>query len=83
MTNIKIRNLSDLRKAKFQFQATIRHLHKRVKSGVVRSGRSTKQTELPKSIGEIIHQRFVVLGGFELPPIVREKIKDHSLFDDL
>ena len=36
-----------------------------------------------KSLGKSIHQRFADLGGFEMPSIEREPIRDRNLFEDL
>ena len=82
MANITIRNLDDALKAKLRVRAA-------------RLGRSMEeevrmilknvltQEDTPKSLGESIHQRFANLGGFDLPPIEREPIRDRNLFEPL
>jgi len=82
MANITIRNLDDALKSKLRIRAA-------------RLGRSMEEEvrvilkdvlaeeEVPKNLGESIHRRFANLGGIELPAIIREAIRDRSLFEDL
>lgn len=84
MNSITIGNLDDALKTKLRVRA-------------VRSGRSIEEEariilktvleeEPSQNLGETIHQRFAVLGGFDLPPIDRAEVDDQSncfLFEDL
>ena len=82
MASITIRNLDDALKVKLRIRAA-------------RLGRSMEeevrvilkdvlnQEDVLKSLGESIHQRFADLGGFDLPSIEREPIRDRNLFEDL
>ena len=80
MSNITIRNLDDALKAKLRIRAArlgrsmeeeLRVILKNVLS----------QEDAPKSLGESIHQRFSNLGGFDLPSIEKEPIRDCNLFE--
>ncbi|NJL88366.1 MAG: plasmid stabilization protein [Coleofasciculaceae cyanobacterium SM2_1_6] len=79
--SLTIENLDDALKAKLQVRA-------------VRAGRSIEEEariilktvleENPsQNLAETIHQRFVGLGGFDLPPIDRAEGDAQSLFEDL
>ena len=80
MASITIRNLDDALKAKLRIRAA-------------RLGRSMEeevrvilkdvlaQEDTPKSLGESIHQRFANIGGFDLPSIEKEPIRDRNLFE--
>ncbi len=77
MANITIRNLDNALKAKLRVRAA-------------RLGRSMEEEvrvilkavlaeeDVPRNLGESIHQRFADLGGFDLPAIVREPIRDRT-----
>ena len=82
MANITIRNLDDALKAKLRIRAARlgRSMEEEVR---VILKNVLAQEDNPKSLGESIHQRFVNLGGFDLPSIEREPIRDRPLFDDL
>ena len=82
MANITIRNLDDALKAKLRIRAARlgRSMEEEVR---VILKMVLEEEEASQSLGEKIHQRFVGLGGFDLPLIPREKICDRSLFDNL
>ncbi len=81
MANITIRNLDDALKAKLRVRAARlgRSMEEEVRV-ILRSVLAEEDT--PRSLGQSIHQRFAGLGGFDLPEIVREPIRDRSLFDE-
>lgn len=80
MANITIRNLDDTLKAKLRVRAARlgRSMEEEVRV-ILRNVLS--EEDVPKSLGQSIHQRFADLGGFDLPEIVREPIREQSLFD--
>jgi len=82
MANITIRNLDDALKAKLRIRAARlgRSMEEEVR---VILKRVLEEDDTAQSLGEKIHQRFVGLGGFDLPLIPREEICDRSLFDNL
>ena len=82
MANITIRNLDDALKAKLRVRAARlgRSMEEEVR---VILKNVLSQEDTPKSLGESIHQRFASLGGFDLPPIEREPIRDRNLFEPL
>ena len=81
MANITIRNLDDALKAKLRVRAARlgRSMEEEVRV-ILRS--VLTEEDVPRSLGQSIHQRFAGLGGFDLPEIVREPIRDHPLFDE-
>lgn len=82
MANITIRNLDDALKAKLRVRAARlgRSMEEEVR---VILKNVLAQEDFPKSLGESIHQRFADLGGFEMPSIEREPIRDRNFFEDL
>lgn len=80
MANITIRNLDDTLKTKLKIRAARlgRSMEEEVRV-ILKNVLSEEDT--PKSLGESIHQRFANLGGFDLPPIEREPIRDRNLFE--
>ncbi len=80
MANITIRNLDDALKAKLRVRAARlgRSMEEEVRV-ILRSVLTEEEVTL--SLGESIHQRFANLGGFDLPSIEREPIRDRPLFD--
>ncbi|MEE3716383.1 hypothetical protein V2H45_06475 [Tumidithrix elongata RA019] len=82
MASITIRNLDDALKSKLRIRAARlgRSMEEEVRT-ILRTVLAEEDTS--RNLGEIIHQRFAVLGGFDLPPIAREEIRDRPLFDDL
>lgn len=82
MANITIRNLDDALKAKLRIRAARlgRSMEEEVR---VILKNVLAQEDTPKSLGESIHQRFANLGGFDLPSIEREPIRDRPLFEDV
>lgn len=80
MASITIRNLDEALKAKLRIRAARlgRSMEEEVrvilKSVLAEENRS-------QNLGMTIHQRFAPLGGFDLPPIAREEIRDRHLFD--
>ena len=81
MANITIRNLDDALKAKLRVRAARlgRSMEEEVRV-ILRS--VLTEEDVPRSLGQSIHQRFGGLGGFDLLEIVREPIRDHPLFDE-
>lgn len=81
MSNITIRNLDDALKAKLQIRAARlgRSMEEEVR---VILKMVLEEEDTAQSLGEKIHQRFVGLGGFDLPSIPRKEISDRSLFDN-
>lgn len=81
MANITIRNLDDALKAKLRVRAARlgRSMEEEVRV-ILRS--VLAEEDVPRSLGQSIHQRFAGLGGFDLPEIVREPIRDRALFDE-
>jgi len=82
MASITIRNLDEALKAKLRLRAARlgRSMEEEVRV-ILKS--VLAQEDLSKSLGESIHQRFANLGGFDLPQIEREPIRDRNLFEDL
>ncbi len=81
MANITIRNLDDALKAKLRVRAA--RLGRSMEEEVRVILRNVLAEEsAPISLGESIHQRFVGLGGCDLPEIKREPIRDRPLFDE-
>ena len=82
MASITIRNLDDALKAKLRIRAARlgRSMEEEVR--VILKTVLTEEDKL-KSLGKSIHQRFADLGGFEMPSIEREPIRDRNLFEDL
>ena len=80
MASITIRNLDDVLKAKLRIRAARlgRSMEEEVR---VILKNVLSQEDNSKSLGESIHQRFANLGGFDLPSIERELIRDRSLFE--
>jgi plasmid stability protein len=80
MANITIRNLDDALKVKLRIRAARlgRSMEEEVR---VILKEALSQEDTPKSLGESIHQRFANLGGFDLPSIEREPIRDRNLFE--
>ena len=82
MASITVRNLDDALKAKLRVRAARlgRSMEEEVRV-ILQSVLAEEDTQ--QNLGEIIHQRFVALGGFDLPPIAREEIRDRPVFEDL
>jgi len=82
MASITIRNLDDALKAKLRIRAARlgRSMEEEVR---VILKDALAQEDTPKSLGESIHRRFANLGGFDLPSIEREPIRDRPLFENL
>ena len=82
MASITIRNLDDALKAKLRIRAARlgRSMEEEVR---VILKDALAQEDTPKSLGESIHRRFANLGGFDLPSIEREPIRDRPLFQNL
>ena len=81
MSNITIRNLDDALKTKLQIRAA--RLGRSMEEEVqVILKMVLEEEDTTQSLGEKIHQRFVGIGGFDLPLIQREEIGDRSLFDN-
>lgn len=80
MANITIRNLDDALKAKLRVRAARlgRSMEEEVRV-ILRN--VLAEEDVPRSLGQSIHRRFAGLGGFDLPEIVREPIRDRPLFD--
>ena len=82
MASITIRNLDDALKAKLRIRAARLGRSMEEEVLVILKTVLTEEDKL-KSLGESIHQRFADLGGFEIPSIEREPIRDRNLFEEL
>ncbi|WP_174235260.1 FitA-like ribbon-helix-helix domain-containing protein [Pseudanabaena sp. ABRG5-3] len=82
MASITIRNLDDALKAKLRVRAArLGHSMEEEVRLILKNVLDAEDSS--RSLGESIHQRFASLGGFDLPKLAREPIRDRPLFEDV
>jgi len=80
MASITIRNLDDEVKAKLRLRAAYHGRSMEEEVRVILAA-TLSEDALPTNLGETIHQRFLALGGLDLPELERESVIDRPLFD--
>ena len=80
MVSIIIQDLDESLKAKLQLRAA--QYGRSIEEEIQMILTTVLENEVsPKNLGERIHQRFLSVGGFDLPEIEREPVRDLPLFD--
>jgi plasmid stability protein len=81
MAVMTIRNIDDAIKARLRARAALhgRSMEDEARD-ILRSALST-EVPRPRSLGQAIHDRFVALGGVDLPETPREPARDPVTFE--
>ena len=80
MASIPIRNLDVALKSRLRIQALV---HSRSMEDEARDIlRCSLEPQGPKNLGTAINARFKLLGGFEMPEVPREPMREPPIFDE-
>jgi len=81
MASITIRNLDDSLKSRLRIQAAIHGRSMEDEARDILRSALNQESQPPKNLGSAIHALFAPLGGFEMPDIPREPIREPPSFD--
>ncbi len=82
MASITIRNLDDSLKSRLRIQAAV---HGRSVEGEARDllrSSLNQEPQGPKNLGMALHALFPPLGGFDMPEVPREPMREPQTFDE-
>ena len=82
MANITIRNLDDGLKRRLRVQAAIHGRSMEEEAREILRDALNRAADTPRNLGSAIHELFAPLGGFEMPDIPREPIREPPSFDE-
>ena len=82
MATILIRRLDDSVKARLRIRAARHGRSMEAEAREILKAELARPADTTKKLFERIHERFAALGGFELPKIPREPIREPPTFDE-
>jgi plasmid stability protein len=80
MASITIRNLDESLKSRLRVQAAIHGRSMEDEARDILRSALNQEAQAPKNLGTAIHALFAPLGGFEMPDIPREPVREPSSF---
>ena len=81
MASITIRNLDEGLKSRLRIQAAVHGRSMEDEARDILRSSLNQETQAPKNLGTAIHELFAPLGGFDMPDIARDPIRQPPSFD--
>ncbi len=81
MASITIRNLDDSLKSRLRIQAAVHGRSMEDEARDILRSALNQEALLPGNLADAIRARFAPLGGFDMPDIPREPIREPPTFD--
>ncbi len=81
MASITIRNLDDSLKSRLRVQAAVHGRSMEDEARDILRSALNREPQGPKALGTAIHELFKPFGGFDLPEIPREPMREPPSFD--
>ncbi len=81
MASITIRNLDDSLKSKLRIQAAVHGRSMEDEARDILRSALNQESPAPKNLGTAINALFKPLGGFDMPEIPREPMREPPSFD--
>lgn len=81
MASITIRNLDVSLKARLRVQAAVHGRSMEDEARDILRSALNHEPQGPANLGTAIHELFAPLGGFDMPEVVREPMREPSDFD--
>jgi len=82
MGSITIRNLDDSLKSRLRVQAAVHGRSMEDEARDILRSSLNREIETPKNIGTAINALFKPLGGFDMPVLPREPMREPPTFDE-
>ncbi len=81
MASITIRNLDESLKSRLRVQAAIHGRSMEDEARDILRSALNQEAQPPRNLGTAIHELFKPLGGFDMPDIPRDPIREPPSFD--
>ncbi len=81
MASITIRNLDEGLKSRLRVQAAVHGRSMEDEARDILRSALNQEAQSPKNLGTAIHELFAPLGGFEMPNLPRDPIREPPSFD--
>ena len=82
MASITIRNLDDSLKSRLRFQAAVHGRSMEDEARDILRSSLNQEPQGPKNLGTAINALFKPLGGFAMPEVPREPMREPPAFDE-
>ena len=82
MASITIRNLDDALKSRLRIQAAVHGRSMEDEARDILRSSLNREPQAPKHLGTAINALFKPLGGFDMPEVPREPMREPPAFDE-
>ncbi len=82
MASITIRNLDDALKSRLRIQAAVHGRSMEDEARDILRSSLNRELQAPKNLGTAINALFKPLGGFDMPEVPREPMREPLTFDE-